>query len=105
MDRVVKHFKQDSLEKFYVNLGRGDISIAQMASLLDELIADETKQQGDGDAVKITSRSKASKLSGRSSDSSVNVLGVGNLLTTIANCCMPIPDDDITGFITKDRGC
>ncbi len=108
MARVVKHFKQDSLEKFYVNLGRGDISIAQMASLLDELVTDEMKQQSDGDAVKVTSRSKglklSDKLSGKLSDSIVNVLGVGNLLTTIANCCMPIPNDDITGFITKDRG-
>ena len=32
------------------------------------------------------------------------MLGVGNLLTTIANCCMPVPHDDITGYITKDRG-
>ena len=100
MDRVVKHFKQDSLKKFYVNLGRGDISIAQMASLLDELVAEETKQQSDLGIAKITTRSKTEKLS----NSSVNVLGVGNLLTTIANCCMPIPNDDITGFITKDRG-
>ncbi len=99
MEKVVKHFKQSSLGDFYVNLGRGDISIAQMASLLDELVAEETRQQRP-DVAKLTTRSKESKLAG----SSVNVLGVGNLLTTIANCCMPIPDDDITGFITKDRG-
>lgn len=100
MTKVVKHFKQDSLESFYVNLGRGDISIAQMASLIDELVSKEAKHQSDAEVVKVNNRSKETKLT----DSSVNVLGVGNLLTTIANCCMPIPDDDITGFITKDRG-
>ena len=100
MAKVVKHFKQDSLESFYVNLGRGDISIAQMASLIDELVSKETKHQSDAEVVKVNNHSKETKLT----DSSVNVLGVGNLLTTIANCCMPIPDDEITGFITKDRG-
>ena len=100
MEKVVKHFKQDSLESFYVNLGRGDISIAQMASLIDELVSKETKHQSDAEVVKVNNHSKETKLT----DSSVNVLGVGNLLTTIANCCMPIPDDEITGFITKDRG-
>ena len=100
MEKVVKHFKQDSLENFYVNLGRGDISIAQMASLIDELVSKETKHQSDAEVVKVNNHSKETKLT----DSSVNVLGVGNLLTTIANCCMPIPDDEITGFITKDRG-
>ena len=100
MEKVVKHFKQDSLESFYVNLGRGDISIAQMASLIDELVSKETKQKTDVEVAKVSNRNKETKRT----DSSVNVLGVGNLLTTIANCCMPIPDDEITGFITKDRG-
>jgi GTP pyrophosphokinase len=30
--------------------------------------------------------------------------GVGNLLTTIANCCKPVPGDTVEGFITVGRG-
>jgi GTP pyrophosphokinase len=29
---------------------------------------------------------------------------VGNLLTTIASCCKPVPGDPIVGFITQGRG-
>ncbi len=32
------------------------------------------------------------------------VNGVGNLLTTMANCCSPVPGDQIVGYITTGRG-
>ncbi len=34
----------------------------------------------------------------------VNVLGTGDLLTNLGNCCNPIPGDSIIGFITRGRG-
>ncbi len=34
----------------------------------------------------------------------VRVQGVGNLLTHTANCCKPLPGDEVIGFITKGRG-
>ncbi len=36
--------------------------------------------------------------------SSVQVLGVGDLLTHLATCCHPLPGDDIIGFITRSQG-
>lgn len=96
MSKVIEHFKLDSIDDFYINLGRGDISIAQMSSMLHEF--DEQKEKQDSIPVQATPRKKPA------STSSVDVLGVGNLLTSIANCCMPVPHDDIIGFITKDRG-
>ncbi|MCG6939509.1 MAG: bifunctional (p)ppGpp synthetase/guanosine-3',5'-bis(diphosphate) 3'-pyrophosphohydrolase [Gammaproteobacteria bacterium] len=97
LDKVLKHFKLDSADELYVQLGRGNISIAQITSLLLEL--DESQKEKDSiplHATKIKPHSQSS--------SSINVLGVGNLLTTIAKCCMPVPHDEIIGFITKDRG-
>lgn len=98
LSKIVKHFKLETADDFYVHLGRGDISMAQMASILHEF--DEESKNKDGIPVQAVIRPRAKK----KSSSSVNVLGVGNLLTTIANCCMPVPHDDIVGFITKDRG-
>ncbi len=95
--KVVKHFKLESADECYIKLGRGDISIAQMSSMLNEF----NEKQHDNNNIPIFSiRDKPTK----KSNSSINVLGVGNLLTSIANCCMPVPHDEIIGFITKDRG-
>ena len=36
--------------------------------------------------------------------SGIQVLGVGDLLTRMAQCCSPIRGDKITGYITRNRG-
>ena len=38
------------------------------------------------------------------STSAITVKGVGDLLTRLANCCKPVPGDEIIGFITRGRG-
>ena len=81
----------------YIRLGRGDISVAQISAMLHEF---DVSSKDIAIPLKAPSRSKPKN----KSNESVNVLGVGNLLTTIANCCMPVPHDDIVGYITKDRG-
>ncbi len=96
--KVVQHFKLESVDDFYIHLGRGDISIVQMSAMMHEFDEEQGKKE------KIPSQVKPLHKPKTKTSSSVNVLGVGNLLTTIANCCMPVPHDDIVGFITKDRG-
>ena len=98
MSKIVEHYKLNSVDEFYISLGRGDISVAQVAALLHEF--DEDVNKSESIPLQSLPRYKAVK----KSSSSVNVLGVGNLLTVIANCCMPVPHDDIIGYITKDRG-
>ena len=96
--KVVEHFKLKSVDDLYVHLGQGDISIAQLSAMLYEF--DEQQKEKDSIPLRAVPRAKSNK----KSSGSINVLGVGNLLTSIANCCMPVPHDDIVGFITKDRG-
>jgi guanosine-3',5'-bis(diphosphate) 3'-pyrophosphohydrolase len=36
--------------------------------------------------------------------SAVQVLGVGNLVTHLAQCCHPVPGDRVIGYITRSRG-
>ena len=38
------------------------------------------------------------------SDNVILVDGVDDILTRISHCCMPVPGDDITGFITAGHG-
>jgi GTP pyrophosphokinase len=97
MDKLLKRFKQQSADDLYIALGRGDVSNAQLLSALHELSAPET-----GDDLPVESRPRV--LRRKKPVGEINVLGVGNLLTTMANCCKPVPGDDIVGFITQGKG-
>src|SRR5262249_5407726 len=40
----------------------------------------------------------------RSIGTDIDILGVGNLLTHLAVCCKPVPDDAIIGYVTQGNG-
>ncbi len=97
IEKIVSHFKQNCVDDLYVGLGRGDISVAQLSSILYEFMVEDEPLSFP---VYASGRKKHQNKTG----SNINVQGVGNLLTSIANCCMPVPNDDIIGYITRDKG-
>ena len=97
MDALLKACKHNSAEELFVDIGRGDFSPSQLSAALHERKTDE---QG----VKIPVLPKQHRQSTKTSTSQIDVRGVGNLLTTMANCCKPVPGDEIIGFITRGKG-
>ena len=82
-----------STDEFMVALGGGEITVEQ--------VVDRIANQGippDSDFEKTYSVPVSSPASG------IEVLGVGDLLTRMANCCTPILGDSIVGYITRTRG-
>ncbi len=88
---LFKRFHQQTEKEFLIALGRGDISIAQLTDALDVPRKEEVKFR------KINLKDKHD-------DRGIKIQGVGNLLVEIANCCKPVPGDDIIGYITVGRG-
>jgi len=62
------------------------------------------EQQEEEQGVKIPVQPKLRKYAEPPSSGQINVRGVGNLLTVMANCCKPVPGDEIIGFITRGKG-
>jgi GTP pyrophosphokinase len=99
LDKLLKHFKQASAEDFYIALGRSDISIAQITSALHEL-----SEAGSGAGARIPLQPRVHHDKNKKSRSTIIVQGVGNLMTTLASCCKPVPGDEIAGYITQGKG-
>ena len=97
MTTLLKRLKQKSADDIYIALARSDITNAQLLSALHEISAPQT-----GDKLPVESIPRALRKKKPVGD--INVLGIGNLLTTMANCCKPVPGDDIVGFITQGKG-
>ncbi|MGM0521184.1 MAG: GTP diphosphokinase [Pseudomonadota bacterium] len=88
-----------SAEDMYAALGAGDLRIGQVLNQAQHLFG-ETDDQEQLDRLLAKPKHQSSK----ATKSDITVLGVGNLKTSMANCCRPVPGEPIVGFITQGRG-
>ncbi|MCI0889723.1 MAG: bifunctional (p)ppGpp synthetase/guanosine-3',5'-bis(diphosphate) 3'-pyrophosphohydrolase, partial [Chloroflexi bacterium] len=52
----------------------------------------------------IETKSTKAQFANARASTDIQVLGTGDLLTQIAQCCGPVPGDEIIGYITRSRG-
>jgi len=90
-EEIARLFGYESADEFFASLGCGNISPTQVAL---KLTASSEQPQ------EIAETAPAHRIS----PSSIRVLGTGDLLTYLANCCHPLPGDKIIGYITQGRG-
>ena len=96
VERLAERLGFRKVEELLAGLGSGDISAGQLAGAVADLVPREE-----------VLRPRTPRPSGRSrsgADGAFNIQGVGNLLTTTARCCKPVPNDPIIGYITRGRG-
>jgi len=97
-DSLVKQFKRSSADEFFAAVGCGDISSAQIAGHLSALVLPMARQPR-----KTPVRARSSAAKNEPSDD-IRIMGVGELVTHVAQCCKPVPYDQIVGYITRGRG-
>ena len=91
---LLKRFNLSAPDALYAALGRGDVSVGQLAGALQHQTVPPPKLP--------PARPRPSPR--RHGDSGVHIQGVGNLLVQISRCCRPVPPDPIVGYITRGRG-
>ena len=91
-DALAERFHALRFEDFLAALGRGDVSVPQLAGALQPYLPAPPPP-----VPKLAKRRRK-----RTGD--VRISGVGDLLTQMAQCCKPLPNDPITGYITRGRG-
>lgn len=83
-------------DDMFAAIGAGDLKPTHIANIAQKILQ-PAEQQLD------LSFSPPQDYKQSTSDD-VRIQGVGNLLTTMANCCKPVPGDPISGYITVGRG-
>ncbi len=97
-DEVLKLFSYPNWEDFLAALGYGGVSTATIARKLAARIQEEEAEQEPPPAL------PAKQAPATLGSPGMRVLGIGNLLTTMARCCNPVPGDQIVGYVTRARG-
>ncbi len=97
LEDIAKLFNFKTVDELAEAIGYANISLQAMGVKLLE--AEQTKNAPPPEPILETKiRSKAPKEVG------LEIGGVGNLLTRTAQCCKPVPGDEIIGYISHGRG-
>jgi len=90
LEDLATRFHFDSLDNFLSAIGRGDLNTAQVAEALTEQVLPLTEP---------AQPHQRGRVGGRS----ILIQGDDSIFTYPANCCKPVPDDAVVGYLT-DRG-
>jgi GTP pyrophosphokinase len=96
IEKIASRFKHKQVSEFLEAVGHGDITAGHLANAVNELVPRVDAREA--------SHSRLARREQSTTPGGFKVFGVGNLLTTTARCCHPIPNDPIIGYITRGRG-
>ncbi|MFG6159599.1 GTP diphosphokinase [Halomonas sp. 1390] len=99
LTRLANKVNYPTPEDMYAALGAGDLRIGQVLHQAQQLFGESDDQEQLDRLL-----AKPRKATGKGAGGDITVLGVGNLKTSMANCCHPVPGEAIVGFITQGRG-
>lgn len=91
LDETARLFNYQNPDDFLAAIGYGGISPHQLA----------VKLAAESEEVPVPAKTLRPK---KTTTAGIQVLGVGDLLTHLANCCHPLPGDPIIGYITRSHG-
>lgn len=92
----VARFNVKNTEDLYVAVGAGDTRVMSVVHYVEQLLKPDVDD--------VLPEVKPAPSKPRKTDGHIEVEGVGNLLSTLASCCQPLPGEPITGFVTQGRG-
>ena len=94
MPALLAELKLESTEALHEALGLGELSAAQVSGAIQRVLHGREERTAE------TARPRTSA----PREAPIAVQGIGDLLSTFARCCKPVPPEPIAGFITVGRG-
>jgi len=98
LKKLTERFQLQHVDEFLAMVGRGELTSSQIVNAAQLIVAPEHE---DTEVLRTTHYKQQNNKPG---SGDIEILGVGNLLTNMAKCCKPVPNDAISGYITRGRG-
>ena len=96
---LLKELRCNSLDDMLVKVGSGKITLAQLKRVLEP---PEVRQEDTVPEAAETGRLQPREA--REPEEVIDVDGIDDMLVKVSRCCLPVPGDEIIGFITQGRG-
>ncbi len=105
IDRAVRKYSCDTWETLLSSVGHGGLEDTKVVTYLNERHKDFLKGRGktDEELIELINRN-ASKIKPVSKSSGLSIENISSAAIRYANCCQPVPGDEIVAFVTRGRG-
>jgi GTP pyrophosphokinase len=101
LENVPERFNFNSVDDLCAAIGNGDLTVGQVVHAVERFKVKDVELTAE-DLVTRTPKRRRTREGKEGSD--VTIEGVGNLMTSMARCCQPVPGDPVCGYITRGRG-
>ena len=101
LEIVPERFNFNSVDDLYAAVGNGDLTVSQVVHAVERFKVKEVELTVEDLVTRTPKRRRTQE--GKEGDD-VTIEGVGNLMTSMARCCQPVPGDSVCGYITRGRG-
>ncbi|MBN1991577.1 MAG: GTP diphosphokinase [Anaerolineae bacterium] len=99
-EKLAHRFNFDKVDDFLAAIGRSDISMSHIINAINDVVEATAAPEEEVLHLPTPGLTPATI-----TPTDMRIQGVGNLLTTLAQCCRPVPgDNNIIGYITRGRG-
>ena len=101
LESVPERFNFNSVDDLCAAVGNGDLTVSQVVHAVERFKVKDVELTLE-DLVSRAPKRRRTQKDKQGSD--VTIEGVGNLMTSMAKCCQPVPGDPVCGYITRGRG-
>ena len=101
LEIVPERFNFNSVDDLFAAVGNGDLTVSQVVHAVERYKVKDVELTVE-DLVTRAPKRRRTQEAKKVSD--ITIEGVGNLMTSMARCCQPVPGDPICGYITRGRG-
>lgn len=92
---ILDNLNEETIEDVYLSVGNGKYNPLSVINIINK----ETKSKEE---IILNKMSNVNRLVNIKND--IIVAGIDEVKVTLANCCKPVKDDDVIGYITKGNG-
>jgi len=92
---LLTELKLDTADALYLALGAGNMNVAQVGGAIQRLLKE---------AKSVTPPLRSHPERRRKHSTGLEIEGIGDLVSTVARCCNPLPPEPIAAYVTVGRG-